>query len=265
MKMILGLSIFIQTACGSQGSVFNLFPQKLDPADRAAKYLEEGKPEKAKSLMLGELGDGFTSAYEGLDATTITGASGTLAPFITTTKQATYASLLASAEAQSNGLDPIDLMLKSQAISSTSGQSSNIFIAMWPILPAATGASVLSAQKATAALVAMSSFYIKEDTLKLTLFQLAATSLSLKVADTNGNNLLDASEIASLDLATASLILSQIASAAQAAASISASSETNEAKIATQISTVAAAVASSSGSDDQQKVQSWLSTLGTSN
>ena len=249
-------------ACGSESSVFNLFPQKLDPADRAAKYLEEGQPEKAKSLMLSELGADFSSAYNALDTTSIMGAAEALAPFVTTSKQATFASLLASAEAQASGLDPIDLMLKSKSLSGSSGQSSNIFIAMWPILPAANATSVLSAQKATAALVAMSKFYIREDTLKLTLFQLAATSLSLKVADTNGNNILDASEIASLDLATASLILSQIVSAAQAAASITAQSETNEAKVAEKISSVATALSQSSGSDDQQKVQSWLGTLG---
>ncbi|MEI8025320.1 MAG: hypothetical protein WCI18_03125 [Pseudomonadota bacterium] len=254
--------LLLLSACGSQSSVFNLFPQKLDPADRAAKYLEEGQPEKAKSLMLNELGPDFSNTYNALDAASITGASDALAPFVTTAKQATFASLLASAEAQASGLDPIELMLKSKSLSDSSGQSSNIFIAMWPILPAANAASVLSAQKATAALVAMSSFYIREDTLKLTLFQLAATSLSLKVADTNGNNILDASEIASLDLATATLILSQIVSAAQAAASITAQSETNEAKVASKISSVATALSQSSGSDDQQKVQSWLGTLG---
>jgi len=254
--------LFLLSACGSQSSIFNLFPQKLDPADRAARYLEQGQPEKAKSLMLSELGADFSNTYNSLDATSILLAPEALSSLITSSKQATFASLLASAEAQAAGLDPIELMLKSKSITATSGQSSNVFIALWPILPAANSTSVLSAQKATAALVAISSFYIKEDILKLTLFQLAATSLSLKVADTNGNNLLDPSEIASLDLATATLILSQIASAAQAAASITADSKTNEAMIAAKISSVATAISQSSGSDDQQKVQSWLQNLG---
>jgi hypothetical protein len=260
-KFLFGIALIAVAACGSQSSVVNLFPQKLDPADRAAKYLEQGKPEQARSLLLKELGTDFTSAYDGINATNVTDASTTLSAFITTPAKATLASLLASAEAQILGLDPIELILKSKNLTSGSGQSSNIFISMWPILPAATNDSILTAQKATAALISLSAFYIKEDTLKLTMFQLAATSLSLKIADTNGNNQLDPSEIASLSLESASLILSQIASAALAAASINSETGTNEAQVASKISDVATALAQSQGSDNQQKVQSWLGTL----
>jgi hypothetical protein len=249
------------SACGSQSSTVNLFPQKLAPADRAAKYLEEGKPEQARSLLLKELGTDFSGAYDAIDATNISDASSTLSAFVTTPAKATLASLLASSEAQILGLDPIDLILKSKSLSSGSGQSSNIFISIWPILPAATSASILNAQKATAALVSLAPYYIKEDTLKLTMYQLAATSLSLKIADTNGNNVLDPSEISSLSLESASLILSQMASAALAAASINSDSSTNESKVASKISEVATALSQSQGSDNQQKVQSWLGTL----
>lgn len=265
-KIIVSSSLLLFCSCSSSSDVINIFPQKLDPADQATKYLEEEKPDKAIALMLAELGSDFASIYNGLDQTTVLTAQDTLSTFITDNTKATYASILASAEAHKLGLDPIDLILKSAELANatnnqSSSQSSNVVIAMWPILPIATAENVLAAKKASAALMSISNFYIPEDKVKLTVFQLATTSLSLKAMDLNGNNQLDLNEITSLDTTLAAAFLSQIVTAALAAASIDPTSGANAEGIGSQITQVTEAIQASAGSNDQEKLQNWLSGL----
>jgi hypothetical protein len=136
-------------------------------------------------------------------------------------------------------------------------------MAMWPILPTASADNILAAKKASAALMALSAFYIDEDKLKLTVFQLATTSLSLKALDTNGNNQLDLNEITNIDTNNAAVILGQVLTAALAAASMDSSSGTNAQGLGSQISEVSAAIQASAGANDQEKLQNWLGSMMT--
>jgi hypothetical protein len=254
--------LIFSPACGS-----NVF-KATDTAPvevEATRYLEDGKPEKALSLLLNSLDPAAKAAIE-------SGEPGT--PLANQIQELTNAlpdrrmrlSLLSAAYAQSYGFDPLNLILK-LALKDEEETPPSLMLAegddkgftkLFPALPEATDANIFGFSLAQTILQAIPSEEMNSaDQFKLGLLLTATLSLRTKKLDTDGDGNISLLESLLLEPSDALSILSELA-AAGGALSEFAGDDDSRAETIQAIENFQQDIDAQEGSNDTERLQRYI-------
>lgn len=226
----------IQVLMGCGKNVYKS-SEKKDPAQDATVYLENNQPQKAIDLLTDALANDPTNTK--------------------------YMSILSMAYAERAGVDPITLGQKAAATSTTSSSSATAMTALFPVLPSATDANIADVDMAVSLLNKIpAASIIPADTFKMGIFLMASTALHVKKLDTNGDGILEPSELLSMSTTDAGAILGNLAGAVAAFAAGNGNINTSSAAAQAQIASIQTAINNSPGATPQQKLQNYLATQG---
>lgn len=273
-------------SCGD-GNVFTeLVP--LPPEKEASRYLELKQPDKAISVLTKALGADVSetvslsssdtnirvsSELESLDGA-LDGAA--LSSVLTSQLDSVYqsnsdvykwASVLSSAYAQKLAMDPIDLALalvgdsdseEEETSSSSSTESDSPIVALYSILPESTEANREQAQLVVSLLEAIpSALRTAADSLKISLFLTAQTSLITKELDTDpADGELTPNELGAESLTPAKAI--EILNTLIAASENDAGGDSSSAEAAAAIDSVLTEIDSQEGESIDEKLRNYL-------
>lgn len=176
------------TLLGCRSNVFEPV-ENPDPAELAASYMDEQKPDEAISVLNSALGK-EPENYQ-------------------------LMSMLASAKAQKAGVDTFDLIIR---LASEGVSGDNGITAMFGVLPAVTSenrALMLEVVNLLAAIPAANR--TEADNLKATLFNASYTALQAKFFDSDGDGTFTLEELANLDDESANAIVNSLLSAQNSA------------------------------------------------
>ena len=234
IKMTLAITVAL-SGCGS-----NIYAplQSQDPADEAARYLEQGKPQKAIDLLEKALADD-----EG---------------------NATYISMLALSYAQRAGVAPIDFVENMGSVDSGGGSgggsSSNGITALFGVTPAATTSAIEDVDYAISLMGQLpTDAFTDAEKLKLSIFQTASTVLKIKILDTDGDGTVSASEMLNLTDATAESIVLGLINASSLLSGGGANASSGGDAAASLISDMVSGINGQSGSTSRDKLAGYLS------
>lgn len=234
IKMTLAITVAL-SGCGS-----NIYAplQSQDPADEAARYLEQGKPQKAIDLLEKALADD-----EG---------------------NATYISMLALSYAQRAGVAPIDFVENMGSVDSGGGSgggsSSNGITALFGVTPAATTSAIEDVDYAISLMGQLpTDAFTDAEKLKLSIFQTASTVLKIKILDTDGDGTVSASEMLNLTDATAESIVLGLINASSLLSGGGANASSGGDAAASLISDMVSGINGQSGSTSRDKLSGYLS------
>lgn len=227
LLLCLGLGAF---ACRS--NVYEPI-ESHDPAEQAAAYMDEQKPDEAIAVLAGALGKDPQN-YQ-------------------------LMSMLASAKAQKAGVDTFDLVIRlaSEGVSGANGIS-----AMFAVLPAVTvenRALMLEVVNLLAGIPVESR--TESDNLKATLFNASFTALQAKFFDSDGDGEFTADELANLDDASADAIINSLLDA-QNSAELFQGAESNGVA-AEKVMEIKAQLDAQPGATNAEKLRNLLSSQGT--
>lgn len=174
------------TACGS--NVYTPL-QSYDPADEAARYLEQKKPNDAINTLENALKD--------------------------RPGEAVYVSMLALAYAQRAGVAPIDFLDDMDGATNGNLLLTNEITALFSVMPPATSSAINDVDYAITLLGQLGEADLNAaEKLKLSLFQTASTVLKVKILDTDGDGSVSTAELLDLSGATADSIIAGLQNAA---------------------------------------------------
>ncbi|MCB9228697.1 MAG: hypothetical protein H6618_03715 [Deltaproteobacteria bacterium] len=242
------------------------------PTEEASKALEEGNPEKAIRILLEDLGSSVEHIYNGMSAMTSSEISSALQSEILKlsgtkkTESSSSLSILASAHAQSFGIDPLDIALSliTSGNDESSSGSSNTITLLYPVLPDATSENKAGLSQAIAILNAIPQEELtKADFFKQSLFLTANMSLITKTFDTDpADGEITLNELGSLDATTTDELLTLLETAIGAI--VSTDQEGNLAQATEQIASIRSSIESQAGADDTEKLKEFLSNNASS-
>ena len=230
MKMTIAITVAM-SGCGS-----NIYAplQSQDPADEAARYLEQGKPQKAIDLLEEALADD-----EG---------------------NATYISMLALSYAQRAGVAPIDFVENMGSVDSSGGSGGNGITALFSVTPAATTSAIEDVDYAITLMGQLPADALSDaEKLKLSIFQTASTVLKIKILDTDGDGTVSTSEMLNLTDATAESIVLGLINASSLLSGGGASASSGGDAAASLISGMVSGINGQSGSTSKDKLAGYLS------
>ena len=230
IKMTIAITVAL-SGCGS-----NIYAplQSQDPADEAARYLEQGKPQKAIDLLEEALADD-----EG---------------------NATYTSMLALSYAQRAGVAPIDFVENMGSVDSSGGSSGNGITALFSVTPAATTSAIEDVDYAITLMGQLPTDALNDaEKLKLSIFQTASTVLKIKILDTDGDGTVSPSEILNLTDATAESIVLGLINASSLLSGGGASASSGGDAAASLISGMVSGINGQSGGTSKDKLAGYLS------
>jgi len=230
IKMTIAITVAL-SGCGS-----NIYAplQSQDPADEAARYLEQGKPQKAIDLLEEALADD-----EG---------------------NATYTSMLALSYAQRAGVAPIDFVENMGDVDSGGGSSSNGITALFGVTPAATTSAIEDVDYAITLMGQLpTDAFTDAEKLKLSIFQTASTVLKIKILDTDGDGTVSASEMLNLTDATAESIVLGLINASSLLSGGGASASSGGDAAASLISEMVSGINGQGGGTSRDKLAGYLS------
>ena len=267
---------------------------KSTPQQRATQALENQKPDDAINIMLDALGTDIKNAFTAAEDQKLSTASVTSLQAAVDAKIASgeretrnWLSILASAVAQKNGIDPFTLAIKlaqsgsstsstATSTTTTSSQSqSNFFTLMFPLLPEATTEHRTAIQMTTTILDTIGQDHLtKEDLFKQALFLSASMAMQFKLLDKNGDGVISLDEAGNLDESSADEIIATLASTSDAAtllqklqdSGIAGTSDISTASTTTgqstgtveQIDKLKAAIEAQPGADTKEKLQNYI-------
>ncbi|MDD9952234.1 MAG: hypothetical protein OXT67_11790 [Zetaproteobacteria bacterium] len=269
-------------SCGDGNVISQATP--LKPEQQAARYLEQQKPDKAMTVLLDALGTDVTktvalesgntairvqsdleSLNDTLDGEALTATLTRQIDQVYASKSGAYkwASVLSSAVAQKLGMDPIDLALSlaensSSDTSSSSTSTDTPIVALYAILPDSTESNREQVQLVVSLLEAIpSGLRTEADTLKLSLFLVAQTSLITKELDTSpADGELTPNELSADNLTPAKAV--EIVNTLIAASENDAGGEGSSAEAATAIDTVVTEINGQQGDTLDEKLRNYL-------
>ncbi len=224
MKKLFLILIFPCLAICCGGSNIFSFLEKKRPAVEAVKALEAKDPEKAKSIIFAELSPEYKAIYDCITAqsdSSVVEADFHNEMLSLISKKGDQIpkliSILASAEAQSVGVDPLDIALalaKGKSSSNLIDDQSQMLTLLFPILPDPTQQNITVVDTAVSLLRSIGEEYLSEsDKLKLGIFLTSSMSLSLKFVDKNSDGKISVSDVSEMTDDLANSILSQLDSA----------------------------------------------------
>ncbi|NDE13787.1 hypothetical protein EBZ80_02545 [bacterium] len=217
-------------ACGS-----NVYAplQSQDPADQAARYLEDGKPQKAIDLLEKKLADN--------------------------PGEARYISILALAYAQRAGVAPIDFLDNMGSAQNSNTGLTNDITALFSVTPPATTSAIADVDYAISLLTSLSGDDLNDaEKLKLSLFQMASTVLKLKILDTDGNGQLSVLELLALSDSMADSIITGLQNAASALGGGGSGASTGGDVAAQLVSSMVSGITSQSGASSRDKLAGYV-------
>lgn len=230
IKMTIAITVAM-SGCGS-----NIYAplQSQDPADEAARYLEQGKPQKAIDLLEKALADD-----EG---------------------NATYISMLALSYAQRAGVAPIDFVENMGNVESGGGSGGNGITALFGVTPAATTSAIEDVDYAITLMGQLPADALSDaEKLKLSIFQTASTVLKIKILDTDGDGTVSTSEMLNLTDATAESIVLGLINASSLLSGGGASASSGGDAAASLISGMVSGINGQTGSTSRDKLAGYLS------
>ncbi len=231
INTIVLLSLVLLGACRS-----NVFTpvDKPDPAEAAASYLDQHKPDEAISVLTDAMKD-EPNNYQ-------------------------LISLMASAKAQKAGVDTFDIAVK-LATEGVSGD--NGLTAMFGLLPAATAANRQLMLEAVTLLNSIPEAERKDaDNFKSTLYNASFTALQAKFFDADGDGKFTAEELENLDDASAEAILNSLNDAAGSAAIVQGAEANGVA--ADKVKQIQSAIDQEPGATVSEKLKNYLAASGQS-
>ncbi len=229
-NLTLALMMSGLSGCGS-----NVYAplQSQDPAEQAARYLEDGKPQKAIDLLEKELADN--------------------------PDEARYISILALAYAQRAGVAPIDFLDNMGSAQNSNTGLTNDITALFSVTPAATSSSIADVDYAVTLLASLTADDLNDaEKLKLSLFQMASTVLKLKILDTDGNGQLSALELLGLSDATADSIIAGLQNAASALGGGGSGASTGGDVAAQLVSSMVSGITGQAGASSRDKLAGYV-------
>ena len=227
MKTLLLMTIpFILIACGTNS--FAPYDTSADPAEEAARALDEGKSDKALEILDEALASDPNNYV--------------------------YISLKASAKAQSAGVDTMDFALAM----AEEGVSTGGIVGLFSVVPAASASNISLLQEAVTLMESIPSAQLTAgDQFKASMFNTCLMTLHTKALDTDGDGVLSAAELlANLNDSNASDIINSIVGAEDALANYTATDGTADA--AGNVSQIKADIDSQAGSTDAEKLRNYL-------
>lgn len=230
IKMTIAITVAL-SGCGS-----NIYAplQSQDPADEAARYLEQGKPQKAIDLLEEALADD-----EG---------------------NATYTSMLALSYAQRAGVAPIDFVENMGSVESGGGSGGNGITALFGVTPAATTSAIEDVDYAITLMGQLPTDAFNDaEKLKLSIFQTASTVLKIKILDTDGDGTVSTSEMLNLTDATAESIVLGLINASSLLSGGGASASSGGDAAASLISEMVSGINGQGGGTSRDKLAGYLS------
>ncbi|MBP9707272.1 MAG: hypothetical protein KBD78_06475 [Oligoflexales bacterium] len=256
---IIFMTIF-STSCGS-----NLF-KATDTAPvevEATRYLEDGKPEKAVSLLLNSLDPAAKAAIEsGEPGTELANQIEELTNSLPDRRM--RLSLLSAAYAQSYGFDPLNLILNLAAEDEEDEENPSAeeddkgFAKLFPVLPAATDANIFGFALAQTILQAIPSEEMNSaDQFKLGLLLTATLSLRTKKLDTDGDGNISLLESLLLEPSDALSILTELAAAGGALSEFAGDND-SRAQTIQAIENFQQNIDSQEGSNDTERLQRFI-------
>ena len=232
--LLITVTIAITVALSGCGTNIYSPLQSQDPADEAARYLEEGKPQKAIDLLEKALADD-----EG---------------------NATYISMLALSYAQRAGVAPIDFVENMGSVESGGGSGGNGITALFGVTPAATTSAIDDVDYAITLLGQLPADALSDaEKLKLSIFQTASTVLKVKILDTDGDGVVSSSEMLNLSDATAESIVLGLINASSLLSGGGASASSGGDAAASLISGMVSGINGQGGSSSRDKLAGYLS------
>ncbi|MBP6218284.1 MAG: hypothetical protein KA436_06835 [Oligoflexales bacterium] len=274
-RRYLCLCFLYLVSCGD-GS--NLIASKEDPAVSAAKLLEQKKPFQAKIVLLSELGNDYRDVFENIDSDTdLALAEESLHSQMVkridngkSKKAPALVSILASAEAQEGGIDPLEIILnlvksESSTTKLADSPSLNSLVNLFTALPAATSSRLAHLQKALTVLSSIrSDRFEKHDYFKQAIFTTAYVALTLKFLDTDGDGQISVSEALVLADSLALRLVTLLANAQESINSSQLQSGDENTKASgDKIQEIRDKIGQASGSSDADKLRTFISTTGT--
>lgn len=217
-------------ACGS-----NVYAplQSQDPAEQAARYLEDGKPQKAIDLLESALKDSPGDAR--------------------------CISILSLAYAQRAGVAPIDFLDNMGSAQNTNTALSNDITALFSVTPPATTSNIADVDYAVTLMASLPADALNDaERLKISMFQLASTVLKLKILDTDGNGQLSALELLNLTDATADSILAGLQTAASALGGGGAAASSGGDLAAQMVSGMVSSINAQGGSTSRDRLAGYV-------
>lgn len=206
--------------------------QSYDPADEAARLLEEGKSSDAIDLL--------ESALEDDSANT------------------SWISMLALAYAQRAGVAPLDFV-SNIGTENTAPSGSNEITALFGVTPAATTGSIADVDRAIELMNQIpSESYNDAEKLKLSIFQTAATVLKVKILDVDGDGEVSQNELLGLSNATAESILTGLVNASTLLGNGGADASSGGEEMANQIDAMVSGINAQSGNTAKDKLSGFL-------
>lgn len=262
------LVISFMASCGGN----NLFSSsKKNAAEVATKALEKSEPDKAISTLLSALGDSFRAIYETVDASSdLTVIQDLLHTEIqrlialgSVEDANNLVSILASAQAQKGGIDPLSIILY-MAKSETSTAllaTQNEAIKLFPALPDASLDNLRNLQFAITLLNAIGEdYFINADHFKIAIFGTAYFALTIKHLDTDGDGNISITEALQVGESLAVDLISIIAQASASIGATQAQEDDARAKASAQnISDIQSKIDASPGTTNAEKLQNFIS------
>lgn len=228
---VLNLSLTTGILSGCGANVYSEL-QSYDPAEEAARYLEEGKPGEAIDLLESALEDDSTNAR--------------------------YLSMLALAYAQRAGVAPLDFV-SNMASSDSTPSGSNEITALFGVTPPATASAIEDVDQAIEIMGQIpSDAYNDAEKLKLSIFQTASTVLKIKMLDVDGDGEVSAAELVGLTDGTAESIIIGLANASALLSGGGSDASAGGDAMAEQIDAMVNGINSQSGSSAKDKLSGFL-------
>lgn len=275
LKFILAILCVLCTNCGE-----NSFKsaESSDPAEEAAKKLEQKQPDAAIDILLSALGSDIKAIYDGMHATDANGGFivdlSTVSTSLNTqidvqknlgkSESPALVSILASAHGQKYGVDPFDIALELATGSGSSSSTAGSITALYPILPDSTAENKRGLSEAIAILNGIHSQDLTTaDYFKKSLFLTANISLITKALDddpADGNiSALEASRLLTND-ADALFDLINLAVDAVGSSGLS-GSDSQGGKSAASINDIQSDLNNRDGDSNTEKARDFLASL----
>ncbi len=230
MTIAMTMSVLMVSACGS-----NVYAplQSQDPSDQAARYLEEGKPQKAIDLLEKALADDAGNS--------------------------SYLSMLALSYAQRAGVAPIDFVENMGSAQSSATSGTNSITALFSVTPPATSSAISDVDYAITLMGQLPTGALNDaEKLKLSIFQTASTVLKIKILDTDGDGAISITEMLNLTDATAESIVLGLINAASLLSGGGSSASSGGDAAASQISAMVSGIDGQTGSSSRDKLAGYL-------